>query len=127
VDHYGNFTANFKELPPPLPKELWATLFGFILTTVLGAWIIPTFIRGSKSNTYLKKFNYFYKKITSYKDKKLLEKDIESLDILKNDITDAYSKGKIKDEHYNMLKKVYKMVMEKSLDLIQFFNFFSNN
>jgi len=49
----GNFTANFKELPPPLPAEYWATLFNFVLTTGLGAWLIPSFVRWTrtKANT----------------------------------------------------------------------------
>jgi len=38
ISTFGIFTANFKEPPPPLPAEYYATLFGFVLTMGLGAW-----------------------------------------------------------------------------------------
>ena len=33
------------------------------------------------------------------------ENDIESLDTLRRDITDAYAKGKISEQHYTLLNK----------------------
>jgi Txe/YoeB family toxin of Txe-Axe toxin-antitoxin module len=54
------------------------------------------------------------------KDGKLDQYDIELLDKLKGDITDAYARGKITDQHYNILKEeislLYEEIYKKSID-----------
>ncbi len=114
IAKFGSYTANFKELPPPLPPEYLTALFSFILSTMLGTWLIPPFIRWTKSKTDIRKLNYYHKKITSlYHEGKLDEKDLASLDDLKNNISDAYVIGKINQEHYESLKIRFLCYMKK--------------
>jgi len=104
VQKSGNFTSNFNELPPPLPPEYWATLSGFVLTTIVGAYFIPSFIGWSRSKSDSRKLNHYHKKIMStYDDGNLDENDIGSLDALKTEITNDYSKGKLNEKHYGIL------------------------
>jgi YVTN family beta-propeller protein len=114
VSTFGSFTANFKELPPPLPAEYWTTLFGFVLTTGLGVWLIPSLVRWARTRADTKKSNYFYQKIKSlYSDGILDENDLKDLDKIRIDVTDAHSKGKLNELHYNTLKNEISMLYEE--------------
>ena len=120
---FGNFTANFKEVPPPIPTEYWIPLYGVIISTVIG-WSIPSIIRWANTKSTIRKLNHYHKSIDSiYDDAKLDENDIKSLDKLKNDITDAYSKGKIQHEHFNTLKEEisvsYEEIFSKKIDSLK--------
>lgn len=100
----GNFTANYEMVSPPLPPEYWATLSSFVLTTIIGAYFIPSFIGYMRTRTMARKLNYFHQRIMSIYDNGSLDKDdVDSLEKLKNKITDAYSEGKLTSEHYNSL------------------------
>jgi len=63
ITKFGNFTATYKELPPPLPAEYWTTLFGFVLTTGLGAWLIPSLVRWTHTKADIRKSNYYHQRI----------------------------------------------------------------
>ena len=124
----GIFTANFKEVQPPIPNEYLIPLYGIIASTIIG-WSIPSIIGWIKTKTDIRKLNYFHKKIQSlYYDGKLDENDIEPLDNLKSRISDAYSKGKINSEHYSNLKDeisvLYQDIFKKRIQLL---NDVSNN
>jgi hypothetical protein len=85
-------------------EKCWATLSSFVLTTIIGAYFIPSFISYMRTRAGVKKLNYFHRQIISiYDDGNLNEEDEYSLDKLRNKITDAYSKGKLTTEHYNSL------------------------
>jgi hypothetical protein len=43
VTQFGNFTPNFKALPPPIPPEYWILLYSVILSTIIG-WSVPGII-----------------------------------------------------------------------------------
>ncbi len=104
VTQFGNFTANFKAIPAPLPPEYWIPLYGVIITSIVG-WSIPTIIGWAKARRQEVGVRYYHKRINSlYDDDKLDENDIKSLDKLKNDMTDAFAKGKISELHYSILK-----------------------
>jgi hypothetical protein len=106
ITQFGNFTANFKALPPPLPPEFLTTIFSFAVTTVLGSWLIPPFVRWIKSKADVKNLNNYHKKISlKYNDGKIDEKDITYLDNLKTSISDTYAKRKLNEEQYTNLKK----------------------
>jgi YVTN family beta-propeller protein len=114
ITKFGSFTANFKELPHPMPAEYWATLFGFVLTTGLGVWLIPSFVRWTSTKADTRKSNYYHQRIKSlYDDGSLDENDIKELDRLKTDVTDAHSKGKVNELHYNSLKNEISMLYEE--------------
>ena len=102
VTKFGTFTANFRELPPPLPPEFWAQMYA-VIGTVVTALFIPTIVGWFKSKRDAKKFNYFHKQITA-QEGKLDENDIEKLDDLRNSIGDAHSEGKLNDKHYESLR-----------------------
>jgi hypothetical protein len=60
----------------------------------------------AKSKRENRGMNRYHKKINSlYDDGKFDENDIPILDRLKMDISDGYAKGKINDQHYNLLNK----------------------
>ena len=110
VTQFGNFSANFKALPPPIPPGTWIPLYGVIVSTMVG-WSVPSIIGWINSKRQRRRVRQYLKRINSlYDDNKLDENDIESLDTLTRDITDAYMKGRINEQHYGNLKnKVSKM------------------
>ncbi|HEU5120420.1 MAG TPA: YncE family protein, partial [Candidatus Nitrosocosmicus sp.] len=114
VSTFGSFTANFKELPPPLPPEYLATLFGFVITTGLGVWLIPSLVRWIRAKSDIKKSNYYHQRMKSlYNDGKLDENDLANLDNLRIDLTDSYSKGKVNEKHYERLNSEISIMYEK--------------
>jgi hypothetical protein len=120
ITHYGNFTANYERIPPPIPPEYWIPLYGVIVSSIVG-WSIPNIIGWIKSRRQGRKANQYYKRINSlYNDDKLDENDITRLDGLKIDLTDAYTKGKISEQHYANLKSeisvVYQEIYKKKID-----------
>ena len=83
VSQFGNFTANFKQLPPPIPPEYWIPLYGVIVSSIVG-WSIPRIIGWIKAKRQGRLTNQYYQRINYlYSDHKLDEKDIEPLDNLK--------------------------------------------
>ena len=67
ITGFGNFTANSKEIPPPLPPEYWPTLLKlFDLSTILGAMLIPAIINWTKTKSTVKKLNYYHKQLVLY-------------------------------------------------------------
>jgi hypothetical protein len=102
-----DFTANFERVPLPIP------LYGVIVSSIVG-WSIPSIIGWIKAKRQGARVDHYYKRISClYNDGKLDENDIEPLDRLKRDITDAYAKGKIGDQHYANLKNEISMLYEK--------------
>jgi DNA-binding beta-propeller fold protein YncE len=103
INQYGKFTASFRELPAPLPTEYWIPLYGLIVSTILGA-SIPSIIGWAKIKGDIKKSNLHHNKIKSlYDEGRRDENDFESLNKLKNEISDSYLKGKINEFHYSNL------------------------
>ncbi|HEX5978529.1 MAG TPA: YncE family protein, partial [Nitrososphaeraceae archaeon] len=120
MSKFGNFTANFKEIPPPVSSEYLIPLYGIIITTIVG-WSIPSIIGWTKSKRDVGKLNYYHKQITSlYGDGKLDENDIGALDRLRSNIVDAYSKGKLNEKHYDSLRNetsiLYDKIFRKRID-----------
>jgi YVTN family beta-propeller protein len=119
---FGNFTANFKEVPPPLPPEFWAQTYA-VIGTVVTALFIPSIVSWFKSKRDAKRLNQFHREIAAlYQDGKLDENDIESLDRLRNRIGDAYSEGKINEKHYETLRgeisTLYEEIFRKKINLL---------
>ncbi len=122
ITQYGTFTANFRELPAPLPIEYWIPLYGLIVSTIIGA-SIPSIILWAKSKRDIKKSNLHHVKIkTIYDEGKRDEIDFESLNKLKDEISDSFSKGKISQFHYSNLKDeisiLYQEIFMKKIDSI---------
>lgn len=120
INQYGTYTASFKALPAPLPTEYWIPLYGLIVSTIIGA-SIPSIIGWAKTKGDVKKSNLHYHQIRSiYDEGKRDEHDIESLDKLKNEIYDSFSKGKISQIRYSNLKDeisiLYQEIYMKKID-----------
>jgi hypothetical protein len=114
ITKFGSFTANFKELPPPVPPEFWLQSYVLVGTVVAGL-SIPSIVGWVKSKMDARKLNYYHKKIASLygDDGKLDENDIEQLNRLRSSILDTYSKGKINEKHYESLKNETSILYEK--------------
>ena len=100
ITKFGSFTANFKELPPPLPSEYWIPLYGLII-----GFFIPSIIKwlngwGQRRN--LTEYLYKIGKVDRH--------------IIEDDVLKLYSNGKISDSHYQMLKDKISEYYEKSID-----------
>jgi YVTN family beta-propeller protein len=113
IPSFGNFTANFKELPPPIPSEYLIPLYGAIISSIVG-WSIPSIIGWAKSKKENRRINWYHKQVNSlYDDGTLDQNDIKTLDRLKADISDAYAKGKLSDQHYQNLKSELSVLYEE--------------
>ena len=122
ITEFGTFTANFRVAPPAIPNEYLIGLYTIVASTMVG-WSIPTIIGWIKSRQNIRKLNYYHKKINLlFKDGKLDDNDIEPLDKLKTNISDAYAKGKINAEYYSNLKDeisvLYQEIINKRIQLL---------
>ena len=120
ITQYGTFTASFKALPVPLPTQFWIPLYGLIVSTIIGA-SIPSIILWAKTKGDIKKSNLHHDKIKSlYDEGRRDDNDFETLDKLKNEISDSFSKGKISQFHYSNLKDeisiLYQEIFMKKID-----------
>ena len=74
----------------------------------------PSIIGWTRSKRDVRKLNYFHKQISLLNgDGKLGEKDIESLDQLRGNIIDAYSRGNLNEKHNENLKNEMSVHYEK--------------
>ncbi len=60
ITKFGTFTANFRELPPPIPPEFWLQLLGFVGSAIIG-WSIPSIVAWVRSRRETGKLNYYHK------------------------------------------------------------------
>ncbi|HKG71862.1 MAG TPA: hypothetical protein VKA87_08175 [Nitrososphaeraceae archaeon] len=75
---------------------------------------IASIIGWTRSKRDGRKLNYFHKQISLLNgDGKLDEKDIESLDQVRGNIIDAYSRGNLNEKHYENLKNETSVHYEK--------------
>ncbi len=120
LTQYGTFTASFRELPAPLPTSYWIPLYGLIISTIIGA-SIPSIIGWTKTRGDIKKLDLHHKKLkTLYEEGSRDDHDFESLNKLKNEISDSFSKGNISQFHYSNLKEeisiLYQELFMKKVD-----------
>ena len=89
-------------------------LFYDIIASTIKGSSIPSIIGWTRSKRDVRKLNYFHKQISLLNgDGKLDEKDIESLDQLRGNIIDAYSRGNLNEKHYENLKNETSVHYEK--------------
>jgi hypothetical protein len=130
ITKFGSFTANFKELPPPIPGEYVATLLGVVATAFVGSWLTPSLIEWRKTKKQGSKLDHYHNEVKNlYNDGKLDRNDIKKLNNLKNNITDVYAKGKINKEQYDKLASEisvsYREIFKKEIDSLK--NVLENN
>ena len=124
INRFGNYTAYFRAIPPPLPTEYWATLFSVSATAVVGAWLIPTSIGWMRLRKQISILHSYHHNITSlYSDHKLDEKDIVGLDSMISNIAESYAKGRISNEQHTNLKRevsaLYEEIYRKQIDSLK--------
>lgn len=114
ITRIGSFTANFRELPPAIPPEFWLQSY-VLVGSVIAGLSIPSIIGWTKSKMDSRKLNSYHVQINSLygDDVKLDANDIEPLNTLRNNILDAYSKGKISEKHYESLRNETSIIYEK--------------
>jgi YVTN family beta-propeller protein len=128
ITKFGSFTANFKSLPPPVPAEYWTTLFGFVLSTILGTVLIPIFLTWRKSKNQVKKLEYYYHEINklntdSLQDNgKISDEDLTNINNSRHHIEQQYTRGKINKEQFDKLaddlSKKYREIFKNEIDYL---------
>jgi uncharacterized membrane protein len=123
VTKFGTFTANFRELPPPIPPQYWATLFAVVASAFVGSWLTPSFIGWRKAKKQGNRLDHYHKKIEDlYKDG-LDMNDIRGLDELSDSIKDEYTRGKITKEQFDRLIEDisirYQEIFKKEIDSLK--------
>jgi hypothetical protein len=122
VTKFGTFTANFRELPPPIPPQYWATLFAVVASAFVGSWLTPSFIGWRKAKKQGNRLDHYHKKIEDlYKDG-LDINDIGGLDNLRDKVTDDYARSKINKEQFDKLLDdisiSYREIFRKEIDFV---------
>jgi YVTN family beta-propeller protein len=92
INRYGTFTANFKPLPPPIPPEYLAPLYGIIATSIIG-WSWTSIIGWLIARTQRKHLKECINQIGKLNKKAIEEKIIR-----------YYIDGKISEDHRQLLK-----------------------
>jgi YVTN family beta-propeller protein len=122
VNRFGNFTAYFKELPPPVPAEYWASLFTIVVTALVGSLLIPAAVSWFKSKKQTSRLNSFHLDMISINKDGLDETDIKNLNELNQRISNSYAAGKITNEQYTNLKNdvsaAYQKIFKKRIESI---------
>ena len=104
ITKFGSFTAIFTKLPPPIPSEYLVTLFAVVISAFIGSWLTPTVIDWRKTRNQGKKLEYYHNDIKNLHRDDILDKnDIESLDSIRDNITDDYTRGKITKDQFEKL------------------------
>jgi hypothetical protein len=105
--HNGTLMANFlNPIQVTIPTE---ALIGIIVGPFVG-WLIPSIAQWQKGNMQTNLMSKYISKIftlqrtTSRRDK---DEYLKKLSDLKEEITDAYTKGKINQSHYDVLKEKF--------------------
>lgn len=119
----GNYTANFSEIPSPVPPSYWASLFTVVATALVGSLLIPAMLGWYKSRKQSSTLNSYHQKMISlYKDG-LDESDVGNLTELNQKISNEYALGKINNEQYAKLKKeisvLYEEIYKGEIDTIK--------
>jgi YVTN family beta-propeller protein len=104
VNKFGNFTAYFKALPPPVPAEYTVSLFTIVITSLVGSLLIPAAVSWLKSKKQTSRLNSFHLNMVSINKDGLDENDISNLNELNQNISDSYAAGKIINEQYASLR-----------------------
>lgn len=102
ITKFGNFTASFNALPPPIPAEYVATLFGIVATAFVGSWLTPAIIGWRKTKRQRKYFRECENQIGKL-DKNAIEEKIIGY----------YVDGKISQEHRQLLNDKISEYYEK--------------
>ena len=122
VNRFGNFTAYFKALPPPVSTEFTASLITVIVAAFVGSLLIPALLSWFKSKKQTSRLNSFHQKMISINKDGLDETDFKNLNELNQHISNSYAAGKITNEQYTNLKNevsiAFQEIFKKRIELL---------
>jgi YVTN family beta-propeller protein len=123
VNRFGNFTAYFKALPPPVSTEFTASIITVIVAAFVGSLLIPAVLSWFKSKKQTSRLNSFHQQMDLiYADRKLDKNETDQSNRLNKDISDSYAAGKITNEQYANLKNevstAYQEIFKKRIESI---------
>ena len=120
VNRFGNFTAYFRALPPPVPAEFTVSLITVIVAALVGSLLIPAAVSWFKSKKQTSRLNSFHLDMVSINKDGLDETDIKNLNELNQRISNSYAAGKITNEQYTNLKNevsaAYQKIFKKRIE-----------
>ena len=122
VNRFGNFTAYFKALPPPVPAEFTASIITVIVAAFVGSLLIPATVGWVKTKKQTSRLNSFHLVMVSINKDGLNEKDVGDLNELNQNISNSYAAGKITNGQYTNLKNevstAYQKIFKKRIESI---------
>jgi hypothetical protein len=122
VNRFGNFTAYFRALPPPVPAEFTFSLITIVITALVGSLLIPAALSWFKSKKQTSRLNSFHLDMISINKDGLDETDTKKLNELNQRIFNSYASGKITSEQYTNLKNevsaAYQKIFKKRIESI---------
>jgi YVTN family beta-propeller protein len=107
ITEFGNFTANFRKAPDPIPPQYLVGLYTIVVSSIIG-YSIPSIITWYKSRKQSRTVFEYRKRIKTLSVGKNTDKDSQELDSLKNEMDKDYSKGKLSDKQYEYMKSEMK-------------------
>jgi hypothetical protein len=100
VKSSGNFVANFRAIPQPIPQEYLLGLYT-LSATIFTGWLIPNLTRYLSSRKQNKKSFLQYIEIA----KSVRNSNLNHLEVLQDRINNEYAIGGLNESHYNLLSK----------------------
>jgi YVTN family beta-propeller protein len=96
---YGTLTANFKQLPPPLPDWLLTAIIPIIISAVIALYkIVSRRTHKINAKEYEKKIQDIYNTLSQNR-----EECLRRLDDKRRQITELFTKGKLSRKNYELL------------------------
>jgi hypothetical protein len=112
VSNNGNFSANFKEAPPPIPEEYLIGLYT-LTATVFTGWLVPNLARVINHRLQNRQVRRLLKEFIE-KAKKPNQEDIDGIvDDFKGKIVGLYAKGKINESQFKVLNEELTRLFKK--------------
>ncbi len=98
ITKFSSFTANFRELSPPIPPEYLLGLYT-IAATVFTGWFVPNIARYISNHRQKQHMIDYFDKLNMLQNKNE-DRDVEDM---RKDIMKSYARGEISESHYNLL------------------------
>ena len=115
IKKFGSFTANFKELPPPISAEVFLNQYTAIALAVLSGLVIPQIIPWVADRRQIKYFRKYLELINNpFNEKKDYKNDeFLFLNSFNDKILQAYLERKLNEKQYGILKDEISEYYEK--------------
>ena len=89
ITQFGKFTANFRELTPPLPPEYLLGIYT-LAATVFTGWFVPNVAKYINSSYQKKHMLHYFSSLNQYSK----GDDRERIEEIRQKITESYARGK---------------------------------